>query len=53
MFGTEKIKKKTGVKIEKLAPKLFVQKYTYSKFIEDLNVFSLQKKFASENIFKL
>lgn len=53
MFGTEKIKKKAGVKIEKVAPKLFMQKYTYQKFIEDLSIFSLQKKFASENIFKL
>eukprot|EP00347_Sterkiella_histriomuscorum_P017768 403348069 len=53
MFGTEKIKKKQNVKIEKIAPKFFSQKYTYQKFLEDLGVFSLQKKFASENIFKL
>lgn len=42
MFGTEKIKKKPGLKIEKIAPKLFLQKYTYQKFLEDLGQFSLQ-----------
>lgn len=41
IFGTEKLKKKAGVKIDKQAPKFFLQKYTYSKFIEDLNDFSL------------